>query len=172
MHKSELLGEMSSARWRWELVVARVGDQRFTEPSMHGGWSVKDTMGHVAYYERWLLNWLEDAVRGKVTYATHRDSLNVDERNALIYVENKDRPLQVIQDDARQVFERLYQLVRTLPEADLVEPFRYERYVVPLWGRSLALWECIADDSYDHYAEHTSSIRKWLEATNVELVPV
>jgi uncharacterized damage-inducible protein DinB len=170
MNKIELLGEMRTARWRWELAIARVEATRFTEPTMHGGWSVKDTMGHVAYYERWLLQWLEDAVRGKVTLATHRDLLNVDERNALIYIENKDRTLQVIQEDSRRVFERLCQLAKTLTERELIDPFRFERYVVPFWGKSLPLWECIADDSYIHYAEHTSNIREWLQVTSKGLV--
>jgi uncharacterized damage-inducible protein DinB len=171
MNKAQLLGAMRNARWRWELALARVREDQFTEPTMHGGWSVKDSIGHVAYYERWLLNWLEDAVRGKVTLATHRDLLNVDERNALIYVENKDRRLQAIQDDARLVFERLYQLVQTLPEQELIDAYHFDRYIVPLWGKSLPLWECIAGDSYEHYVEHTSNIRNWLEAMKVEFVP-
>ena len=166
MNKTQLLGAMRTARWRWELVLARVDGERFTEPTMHGGWSVKDTIGHVAYYERWLLKWLEDAVRGQVTAATHRDLLDVDERNALIYVENKDRPLDAIQDDSRRVFERLFQMVKTLPEPELIDPYRFDRYVVPLWGKSLPLWECISGDSYEHYAEHTANIRTWLEEQN------
>jgi uncharacterized protein DUF1706 len=173
MNKPQLLAAMRTARWRWELVLARVDEEQIAEPTMHGGWSVKDTIGHVAYYERWLLSWLEDAVRGQVTLAMHRDLLNVEERNALIYIENKDRRLQVIEDDSRRVFERLYQLVKTLPELDLVDPYLFDRYVVPFWENSLPLWQCIAGDSYEHYGEHTANIRNWLsveDGTNFHLV--
>ncbi len=163
MNKLQLLETMRAERRRWEEALAEVPPGRFVEPTMHGGWSVKDTIGHVAYYERWLTNWLEDAVRGRVTVATHRDVLDVDERNALIYAENKDRPLSDILAEARRVHEQLYQLVKTLPEEDLFDSYRFERYVVPFWGRSLPLWECIAGDSYKHYAEHVANLRVWLQ---------
>ncbi len=170
MTKAELLEAMRVARAEWEHVLRQLDEDRMTEPTMHGGWSVKDTIGHVAYYERWLLYWLEDAVRGKVTVATHRDLLSVDERNALIYAENKGRPLRDILAEAHRVNEQLYQLAKTLPELDLTDPYLFERYVVPFWGKSLPLWECIAGDSYEHYAEHTANIRAWHERAYVKSI--
>lgn len=163
MNKSELLAEMRTARLRWETILAQVDEDRIDEPTMHGGWSVKDTIGHVAYYERWLLNWVEDAVRGRVTLATHRDSLDVDERNRLIREENKNRTLNDIQSESHLAFERLCQLVKTLSEAELTDLYRFDRYVIPFWGKSLPLWECIYGDSYGHYPEHAANIRSWLE---------
>ncbi len=168
MNKRELLDKMSLERSRWEEVLAEVDPGRYEEPSMHGGWSVKDTVGHVAYYERWLFQWLEDAVRGKVTVATHRDLLSVDERNALVYAENKDRSLQEILVEAAQVHDRLVQLVKAMPEADLIDPHRLERYVIPFWGNSQPVWQCIAGDSYEHYAHHTANIRAWLRTKLAE----
>ncbi len=165
MNKRQLLEAMRTERRHWEEVLAQIPSDRFVEPTMHGGWSVKDTIGHVAYYERWLLAWLEDAVRGKVTAATHRDLLDVNERNALIYAENLNRPLSDILAEAQRVHDQLYQLVKTLPEEDLIDPYRFERYIVPFWERSLPLWECIAGDSYRHYAEHTANLCVWLEKT-------
>ncbi len=168
MNKAELLERMRIERDRWEQVLSEVDPARMTEPTMHGDWSVKDTIGHVAYYEGWLLRWLQDAVRGKVSVATHRDLLNVDERNALIYAENKDRALQDILNEARRVFEQLYLLTGALPEQVLTDPYRFERYVVPFWGKSLPLWECIAGDSFEHYAEHTANIREWCKNSAAE----
>ncbi len=163
MNKRQLLERMQTERERWEETLGRVEPGRWLEPTMHGGWSVKDTNRHVAYYERWLLNWLEDAVRGRVTVATHRDILDVEARNALIYEENRSRPLSGILAEAQRVHEQLYRLVKTLPEEDLLDPYRFERYVVPFWGKSQPLWECIAGDSYEHYAEHTANLNAWLQ---------
>ena len=162
MNKAELLDRMRTSRERWEAALAQVPPDRYTEPSMHGGWSVKDTVGHVAYYEEWLLHWLEDAVRGRVTVATHRDLLNADQRNVLVYQENKDRALQEILTEARQVHDRLCQFVAMLPEAQLFEPHYFERYIVPFWETNWPLWRCIADDSYEHYDHHTANILAWL----------
>jgi hypothetical protein len=171
MTKTALLESMQAARLRWDRILEEVDQNRMTLPVLHGGWSVKDTVGHVAYYERWLLDWLEAAVRGQVTYASLRDSLDVDARNALIWGENKDRPLAEILSESKYVFERLFRLVKVLPESDLVVPFAYDRYVIPFWGESLPLWKCIAGDSFEHYCEHTANIRHWLDVEIVESGP-
>jgi hypothetical protein len=89
----------------------------------------------------------------------------VDQRNALIWAENKDRTLRDILDESRIVFDRLLQLVKILPESDLVDPYVYARYVTPFWGKAQPLWECIAGDSYEHYREHTENINRWLDQT-------
>ncbi len=163
MNKRELLDTMRMERARWDALLAQVDLNQMTEPALHDGWSVKDTIGHVAYYERWLLNWLEAAVRGKVTVATHRDLLDVDQRNAIIYKENKDRTIEDILGESHRVFERLFQLVQTLTEEDLMDAHRFERYVIPFWQKSEPLWQCIAGDSFEHYREHTPAIRDFSE---------
>jgi hypothetical protein len=163
MSKAELIRAMQSARAGWESVLAAIGEDQMTLPILHGGWSVKDTIGHVAYYERWLQDWLEAAVRGHVVVASHRDLLDVNARNAIIWGENRNRPLHEILDESRYVFDRLFQIVKLLPESDLIAPYTYDRYVIPFWGKSMALWECIADDSYEHYREHTANIQRWFD---------
>ncbi|MCL4395094.1 MAG: ClbS/DfsB family four-helix bundle protein, partial [Chloroflexi bacterium] len=127
-------------------------------------WSVKVTIGHVAYYEHWLQDWLEAAVRGKVTAASHRDVLDVEERNALIWGENRVRALTDIVEESRLVYERLLQLVKLLSDQDLFAPHAYDRYVLPFWNTSQPLSECIRGDSYGHYEEHTENIHRWLDA--------
>jgi hypothetical protein len=166
-NKTGLLDSMRTARREWDQILREIDESRMTQPLLHGGWSIKDTIGHVAYYERWLQGWLEAAVRGQVTLASHRDSLDVDARNAIIWGENRSRSLQEILRESKFVFDRLFQIVQVLPEADLMAPYAFDRYVIPFWGRSMPLWECIADDSYDHYREHAANICRWLESEAV-----
>jgi hypothetical protein len=68
--------------------------------------------------------------------------------------------------ESKQVFERLLLLVSLLPEDDLLAPHRFDRYVVPFWKESQALWKCIAGDSYEHYREHRQSIQAWLDRSS------
>ncbi len=170
MTKAKLLETMRDARSQWESVLEEIAVECMTVPVLHSGWSVKDTIGHVAYYERWLQRWIEAAVHGQVTVASHRDVLDVDQRNALIWQENKERSLKEILNESRYVFERLYQLVKFLPEADLVDLYRYDRYVVPFWNKPQPLWQCIAGDSCEHYSEHTANIRRWLAEQSQQAV--
>ena len=169
MTKAALIEQMETARAEWEKALELVGEARMTLAVLHGNWTVKDTIGHVAYYERWLQNWLEAAARAQLTVACHRDVLDVDQRNALIWEENKDRTLQEILAESRRVYDRLLQLVKILPESDLLDPYAFARYVTPFWGKPQALWQCIAGDSYEHYREHTENIYRWLQARELEL---
>ncbi|HEX7589156.1 MAG TPA: ClbS/DfsB family four-helix bundle protein [Anaerolineae bacterium] len=164
MSKTRLLECMRATRQEWDQILGEIDASRMTQSVLHGGWSVKDTIGHVAYYERWVQGWLEAAVRGQVTLASDRDSLDVDARNAIVWGENRERSLQEILRESKFVFDRLLQLVQVLPEADLIAPYVFDRYVIPFWGRSMPLWECIADDSYDHYREHIANLCRWLES--------
>src|SRR5512140_416756 len=163
MTKAELIERMSSERARLEALLDRVGEDRMTVPAINVGWSIKDTIGHITYYERWLLEWLEAAVRGQVTVATHRDLLSVDERNALIFDENRDRPLPDILAESRQLHDRLMLMVRLLPESDLLDAHRFERYISPFFDGPRPLWKCIAENSYEHYEEHNRAIEAWLD---------
>ncbi len=172
MSKTQLLDVLRTEHANWEAALAEIEEDRMTLPILHAGWSVKDTIGHVAYYEQWLLGWLEAAARGQVTVASHRDLLDVDQRNAIIWMENKDRSLADVLEQARQVYERLYQLVTILPEEDLIVPNRYDRYIVPFWGEARPLWKCIAGDSYEHYREHTANIRRGLAADKSSIVHI
>ncbi len=160
--KQELLNAMKTERDVWEALLAEVGEARMTMPAINNGWSVKDTIGHITYYERWVLQWLEAAARGQVSVATHRDLLSVDERNAIIFRENRDRPLDWLLGESRRIFDRLFLVVSLLPDDDLVAPHRFDRYVLPFWEESRPLWKCIAANSYEHYREHSASVRAWL----------
>ncbi len=167
MTKTELIETMRRERARWEELLAQVGPDSMTGPVLDNGWSVKDTIGHVTFYEHWLLDWLEAAVRGKVTAASHRDVFDVDQRNALIFEDNKDRPLEEVEQESRDVFERLLEVVQTLPERDLLERERFSRYIAQFWPENPPLWECIAGNSYEHYREHSPSIEAWLQKRQV-----
>lgn len=161
--KTAIIERMIYERKEWDGLLAEIDEAMMTVPAINHGWSIKDTVAHITYYERWLLEWLEAAVRGQVTVATHRDLLSVDNRNLIVFEENRQRPLCAVLEESRQVFDRLVLLVRLVPEQDLFDPHRFERYVEPFWHDSRNLAKCIAVDSYEHYHEHRLSVRAWVQ---------
>jgi hypothetical protein len=164
MTKAKLVRSLRSEREQWEALLAKINEDRMNEPLWEHGWSTRDLIGHVTYYEHWILDWLEAAVRGQVTVATHRDLVDVDQRNALIQQENRGRAIADMLKESRSVYERLVQVVQLVSEQDLNDPHRFERYILPFWQESRALWECIAGDSYEHYREHIPSLRRLQES--------
>lgn len=162
MTKARFIQTLTLAREQWEGLLAQVGAERASVPAINGYWSIKDTVGHVNYYERWLLQWLEAAARGQIMLAPRRETIDVDERNAIIFRENRDRTWDDVLGESRLVFERLLLLVKLLPPSDMFETEQYARYVIPFWGSRMPLWKCVAENSYEHYEEHAASIRAWL----------
>lgn len=162
MDKQQFLETMRSERQRWEAEFSGVGEERLCQPGAAGEWSVKDIIAHVTAYERGLVKWLEAAARGEALVFSVLDHSDVDYRNALIYAENRQRPLEDVLRESKRVFRRLLELIEGLPEEDLLEAERSEWFVRPRWHTSKPLWMCVADDSYEHYKQHIPGLNAWL----------
>lgn len=162
MDKSKLLGMIRAEHTRWETLLAEVGEVQMTQPGVEGEWSVKDIIAHVTAYEEWIVVRLDSALRGE-TLQLETDQLDLDQRNAWIFEENRNRPLHDVLAKSRQVFQQLLALVQALSDEDLSDPHRLEPLLDPVWTDGLPVWKCIVADSYEHYGQHIPSIRAWLD---------
>jgi len=162
MDKIKLLSMARAERARWETLLAEVGEARMTQAGVEREWSVKDIIAHVTAYERWIVARLQSALRGE-TLRLETDQLDLDQRNAWIFEENRNRPLHDVLTESQQVFQQLLKLVQALSDEDLIDPHRLEPFLDPLWTDGLPVWKCIAADSYEHYGQHIPSIRAWLD---------
>jgi len=162
MTKCTLLERMRLERVRWEALLSQVDRQHMERPRVAGDWSTKDIIGHIAAYERGLVEWLEAASRDEALTFSVLDHPDVDYRNALIIERVRSQSVQYVLLESKRVFERLLQLVEGLSEEDVIDQERTAWFVKPRWKESRPLWECIADDSYRHYHQHIPDIRAWL----------
>jgi len=123
------------------------------EPGLPGGWSVKDAIAHVNWYEREMVRLLEKPTLTR----SELWELPTDERNLPIYERNKDRPLDEVLAESSQLFERLWALVSELLDEDLVDSSRFNQMLEE--GEP---WKVIASNTYEHYQQHIPDIRAWL----------
>ena len=160
--KAQVIEHMRAGRLAWEALLAEVPQARMREAGVEGQWSVKDIIAHVTVYEDWTADQLEGVARGETAMVMRpdepegADTFDTDQRNAAYYAAHKDRPLDAILASARSAFPRLLAAAEALPEEALLERRRLD------WLGGAALWELIAGNSYDHYAEHLAAIRAWL----------
>ncbi|HEU0001879.1 MAG TPA: ClbS/DfsB family four-helix bundle protein, partial [Ktedonobacteraceae bacterium] len=107
--------------------------------------------------------WLEEFLRGE----TPQPSERLDEySNERIYLENRDRSLAEVRELMRSTHEQfLHQidlLTQKFSEEDLNAAHRFA------WTESwpgYSLISAIADNSYEHYQDHTQHIRHLLDAS-------
>jgi len=154
MNKVEFLNALQTAHAEWEAVLAQVGEARMTEPGVVGHWSVKDTIAHVAWFEREMV----EVLRARALVGSDLWDLTQDQRNAAIFEQNRNRSLRNVLAEAQQVFLQLVELVQALDDQDLNDPSRLANMPAD-WSP----WKIIAGNSFEHYRAHASDLRQWLD---------
>jgi hypothetical protein len=117
------------------------------EPILDAGWSVKDLLAHIGWWEHRIVTTYHTLLRNDIPDPA-LDAMLVDELNHRVYLENATRSLREVQLDERRAYDRLVSLAETAPEVDLFEPHRFA------WteGQPFVAW--IIGNTYEHYEHH------------------
>jgi uncharacterized protein YndB with AHSA1/START domain len=150
MTVERLLGDLRSAREAWEAPIRTHSEKRLVEPETIGEWSVKDLIAHMTWTERETVG----IIRKRAFVGSEWWRLPLDERNAAIYAESKDRTLSDVRAEARRVFADLLKAIETLSDAELNQPNLFAG--MPF---SLPAWQVIARNTYLHYMAHLPELR-------------
>jgi hypothetical protein len=159
--KAELLEKMRDGRTRWGALLERVGEARMAQPGVDGEMSVKDIIAHVAAYEQWTAEQIRAEITGEMPppnpdeEAHPDDWMDLDRRNARIYLLNRDLPLDEVMSKSHRAFEQLLAAVEALSEEDLAGPQEWT-YGEPV--RKIVPVQC-----YVHYQDHIPAISAWLD---------
>jgi hypothetical protein len=154
MDKQTFLNKVKEAHEEWQSLIAEVGVPRMTEAGLPGGWSVKDVIAHITWYEREMIGMLKAmALEGSDLW-----QLPQDERNIPIYEQNMDRPLEQVLAESEQVHNQLFEAIALLSEEELSDPSHFKD-MPSEWSP----WDVMAGNTYDHYHQHIPDIRTWLE---------
>jgi hypothetical protein len=153
MNVVEYLEAVRSRRQEWQALLAQVGEQRMMLPELSGGWTVKDVIAHITWYEKETVRLLRTrALRGSDLW-----ELPTDERNIPIYEMNRERSLADVLNESDRVHSELVSLIEPLEEADLTDASRYAE-MPPDWI-PLAVF---AGNTHEHYDDHIADIKDWL----------
>lgn len=121
--------------------------ERLGEPGAVGAWSVKDVMGHVAFWDEQAVAAGERLLRGEP--AVEVDWQEVNEREAAAAAGRSAA-------EQRATMERAHGAVRGLL-----------RGTPPADPRFLGLCGCLRGDTFEHYDEHAADVRAWRERVGV-----
>jgi len=150
MDKAELLRRVHEGRARLEAALAEVPREQWTEPQLDNGWSFKDLMAHIGFWERHVHRILTTLQRDATLDPAYEAT--IDELNARVFRENRDRPLDEILRDERQAYEDVLALIETAPDADLFDPHRFT------WTNGRPFVDWIEGNTYGHYEEHLEQL--------------
>lgn len=150
MTKRELLEAIHKGRAEFEAALVDLTPEQMMTPRAGGGWSAKDTLGHIAVWESRLVTMLYAIERGVAPKVIRAEQ--VDQFNAESLAEQRDRPLERVLSDFHAVHAQLLKRLGDVPERDLFDPRRFA------WMEGEPLARMVAADTFEHYAEHRPAI--------------
>ena len=137
------------ASWQGLLeALAGVPAERMAEPGVAGKWSIKDIIGHVAYWDDEAVAAARRQAKGIAQPEIDWQAVNEREASA--------RATRTLTEQ-RTVFERAHAaVVRELDTLATLDP-----------TAALGVCGCLQGDTYEHYDEHAADIRAWRERVGV-----
>jgi uncharacterized protein (TIGR03083 family) len=124
MNRNELLANMHHGREALERALAALPADRLEAPTLPGGWSVKDLLAHLGWWERRIANLYQILLRGDLPHP-FEDAEPIDQLNARVYAEHHNQPLPQVRDDEQAAYAALLAVAETAPEPDLFDPQRF-----------------------------------------------
>ena len=104
MNKPEFIAKLRAEHAAWESLIAEAGAARMTLPGAAGFWCFKDVVAHVTAYERWLVDLFAAVKCGELPAPSIWNDPDLENRNAVVYEVNKDKSVEVVLAESREVF--------------------------------------------------------------------
>jgi hypothetical protein len=155
MKRSEITTNLADGRENFLKLIQDIPVKQMEIPGVIDNWSVKDILVHLTRWEAELVKLLWQAENGSKPTTVHFGPDSVDEVNARWFESSQTRTLQLILQDFRGVRIQTIRRVEALPEKILNDPRAFP------WLKNKPLWQWIAEDSYEHEAEHEAQIKTW-----------
>ena len=154
MNKEEVITRVKTERSRWSDIIARMDDDMMLKPGVERHWSVKDILAHVVWYEREIVG----VLRARAFVGSDLWALPLDERNAGVYEETRNMTLEEVRAESARVFPQLLEQLEALPEDAYGNAACF-----PGMPAEWEPWFIIAGNTFNHYPDHTQSLKQLLE---------
>jgi len=135
----------------WEALIERATG-RLTEPGACGSWRFQDVIAHVMYYQRFGGELVGADVRHIDVPAEF--AFDVEARNRWFYDLDRDRSLDDVLAEARQVHRAIVERVRGMSADELRQQ--------PVAWQQWPAWRWLVHLTHEHYPEHAPGLEAWL----------
>lgn len=154
MDRRELTHQMLAGRGRLEDALAGLHDGMLLAPALDNGWSVKDLLAHLAFWEKRAGDIYLGLVFGDIDNLEGA-GLSVDALNARAFEQSRGQSLAQVRESESWAYHALRRLAAAAPEEHLFDPRCFA------WTKGRPFVEWIADNTYGHYDEHLPALLAW-----------
>ncbi len=156
--KSTVLARARAGRAEFEAKLAHFDESEMTISRPPMGWSVKDLMAHITFWEDYALQRFAEALRGETPRLLGQvTEQEINRVNQEALDAGRAKSLEVVRSEFTQVYAALIAQVEALPD-DPADPFW------SLWPEPDMPWKLVHWNTYGHYAEHAEMLHAWIES--------
>lgn len=158
--KAALLEAIRNTRAALEDALARFDEKTLVTATVTGEWTLKDTMAHIADWERRCLRWVEAGRRGEVVERPETGMTwdDLDRLNREIVERSRLRSLDEVRAEFAASYRATLDAVAAMDEDEIFTVGRYA------WTKKYPLLPYLRGNTDEHYAEHTAELEAWLRA--------
>jgi len=163
--KAQLLATIQAEHAAWQALLAAIGEERMLLPGAAGpDWTVKDIIAHLTAWRGRTVARLQAGLQqtepAPPPWPAEFDEdtpAGTDQINTWFYQASRDRPLAGVLGESEAAWQQMAELVRALPEADLLEAQRFA------WLGGAPLGPAVLNGSFAHLHEHIHmlAIQAW-----------
>ena len=154
--KAALVARRRALYAHFDALIAGLSEQQIHMPGVNGGWSVKDHIAHLTFWERVNLLEILKAIEQETSWTDPglESTEEVrDKTNQQVYLQNKDRSLADVLSEFQVTHQQVMEYLEKLSEEELKKPYEW------LGGYTIITW---LNEPNGHYDEHEQYIRDWL----------
>lgn len=151
MNREELLQRILDGRSELDAALALFDESDLTKPSLTNGWSVKDVIAHIGFWEGRIAALYEILVAGNAPEETVTDE-TVNTLNARVFEENQLLPLGIVRLNEEECYRAIVAVAENATEDELFDARRFA------WTRGRPFYHFIVENTYEHYADHVPNL--------------
>ncbi len=138
----------------WEALGSAVdsfSDMELEQPGVVESWSIKDLLGHIAFWAQQAAENLQLMAAGRADEVRHpSDEKAIDEWNEREWRVRRERPVSEVREEWLASFQGAMEALAALPSERLGEKLK-----------GYTALNLFAVDTYEHYKEHLTHLVAW-----------
>jgi hypothetical protein len=157
LNRNQAIDRLKSTRAEWDALVSLVPANRRKIAAWEGGWTIKDIIAHVDFYEWWSGEFLI-----KRDWPVVDQSLNtwdVDVRNNALYELNRDRSFEEIVAETPALHGHLVHALEQLTDAEFEDP----EILGQGTNEDFRVETLLTGGSWNHYEQHRPDVEAILK---------
>lgn len=128
-------------------LAAKVNSAPMDQPVLSNGWTAREWLIHLGGWQERIADAYAALARG-ADPDWELDRMTLDELNALMLARCASLPYAAARAAEERAYQRLLEIARSAPEADLFDPARFA------WMKAVPFAEWIRNNTYEHIEEH------------------